>query len=223
MPIRLWSLVASSLVAVSAASGCVPQKTVTAAEWIAKFGPGLQAAIEAGDHADKAYNMIVDTPIKKLREDPEKRAALAELVSGSRDAYRRATSYGMAACFNEDPRAIAGATRLVAPRADAVAISVPGRSVQVVAASMLVSKDGGGYYETPSNYIFIMSSRGQAIVEVPHCGKNWPDFYFKGRLDNSPTGPYGYDFAYNRISQRFSTLLLGDDVKVDDIVVDVKR
>lgn len=55
--------------------------------------PGFQATIEAANIAQAAFNLNADTPIQEVTADSEVHAKLADMLSKSRDTYRRALSY----------------------------------------------------------------------------------------------------------------------------------
>ncbi len=76
-------------------SGCATRMTVQqyVLSKLPRDNPGFVAALEAANSGQTAFNLNADTPIMEIRDDSETRHRLAELLTKSRDAYRRASSY----------------------------------------------------------------------------------------------------------------------------------
>ena len=76
-------------------SGCATRMTVQqyVLSKLPRDNPGFVAALEAANSGQTAFNLNADTPIMEIRDDSETRRRLTELLTKSRDAYRRASSY----------------------------------------------------------------------------------------------------------------------------------
>lgn len=76
-------------------SGCATRMTVQqyVLSKLPRDNPGFVAALEAANSGQTAFNLNADTPIMEIRDDSETRHRLTELLTKSRDAYRRASSY----------------------------------------------------------------------------------------------------------------------------------
>ena len=76
-------------------SGCATRMTVHqyVLSKLPRDNPGFVAALEAANSGQTAFNLNADTPIMEIRDDSETRRRLTELLTKSRDAYRRASSY----------------------------------------------------------------------------------------------------------------------------------
>ena len=79
----------------SVLSGCATRMTVQqyVLSKLPRDNPGFVAALEAANSGQTAFNLNADTPIMEIRDDSETRHRLTELLTKSRDAYRRASSY----------------------------------------------------------------------------------------------------------------------------------
>jgi len=75
--------------------GCATRMTVQqyVLSKLVRDNPGFNAALEAANAGQTAFNLNADTPILDIRDDDETRARLTDLLAKSRDAYRRASSY----------------------------------------------------------------------------------------------------------------------------------
>ncbi len=81
----------TAVTAISIAAGCAPRMTV--GEFVnARLSRDsrLNAMLEAADAADKAYNLVADTPIQEIETKPER---IQDLVNKAHDSWRRAASY----------------------------------------------------------------------------------------------------------------------------------
>jgi len=89
------SALLSFLLAASSLSGCAQRMPVR--EYVLSklppSNPGFVAAMEAANAGQTAFNLNADTPILEIRDDSDVNRRLADLLTKSRDAYRRATSY----------------------------------------------------------------------------------------------------------------------------------
>ena len=76
-------------------SGCATRMTVQqyVLSKLPRDNPGFVAPLEAANSGQTAFNLNADTPIMEIRDDSETRHRLTELLTKSRDAYRRASSY----------------------------------------------------------------------------------------------------------------------------------
>lgn len=85
------------VIAVAAATMTGCGKPMTVRDYVnsklLRGDPGFQATIEAANIAQAAFNLNADTPIMEAKEDPDTFAKLADMLSKSRDTYRRARSY----------------------------------------------------------------------------------------------------------------------------------
>lgn len=81
----------AAIALVTTAIGCAPRMTVS--EFVntrLSRDSRLSAVLEAADAADKAYNLVADTPIQEIEAKPER---IQELVNKAHDSWRRAASY----------------------------------------------------------------------------------------------------------------------------------
>ena len=92
---RATSALLSLLLAAGALSGCAKRMTVReyVLSKLPRNNPGFEAAMEAAQAGQAAFNLNADTLILEIRDDSEVHRRLADLLSKSRDAYRRAMSY----------------------------------------------------------------------------------------------------------------------------------
>ncbi|HMU40439.1 MAG TPA: hypothetical protein PKE31_15635 [Pseudomonadota bacterium] len=87
VPVLLWA-------AVCGVSGCAKRMTVQ--EYVLSKVPssniGFVAALDAANAGQTAFNLNADTPILDMQEGTEVHERLVELLTKSRDAFRKASS-----------------------------------------------------------------------------------------------------------------------------------
>ena len=90
-----FQMAATLTMTASLLSGCATRMTVQqyVLSKLPRDNPGFVAALEAANSGQTAFNLNADTPIMEIRDDSETRRRLTELLTKSRDAYRRASSY----------------------------------------------------------------------------------------------------------------------------------
>jgi hypothetical protein len=215
--------------------GCATAPHVRADEWIAGYGPGLQAAIEAAEKADQAHSLISDTSVNDMRANTEKREQVATLVTAARDAYRRAKSYKLKGCAKNDAVTfgeIIGATPYeeaawvsdfssIDPVDLAAVIPLANSPIQLVAAEQVYWRSQDADTSSMQRFLYLISSRGKVILQLPRCKWSWPE----ADIDNGFSSPewrpvMGDESSFGR---GFGKLLLGDEVNIEDLVVDIKR
>ena len=211
------------------ATGCGP--TFTPAQYVQNYGPGFEVLLDAAEAADAAYELISDSPITELRDDGPTRKKVAQLVTAARDKYRKARSYKIPCEPNYEAR-IAGAVSNQVYVYDSAThlfswtFKPPGRTISVLARfhnEANVLRADGRY--ALSNDIFrvdyLMSSRGKMILGTS-CKRELPASNSSSQHTWNPkdSGISPNEFP---IHPAFRPLLLGDEVKLDDIIVNIKR
>lgn len=112
-------------------SGCATRMSVQqyVLAKIPRDNPGFVAALEAANAGQAAFNLNADTPILEIREGTDTYQRLGDLLTKSRDAYRKASSYRMEG-MSSTLQPVKDKVRLTdveAPRSERVA--VPGMDI----------------------------------------------------------------------------------------------